>query len=84
MVSLVHLKDRKSHSNTTLVKVKQLWDQILLVLATYSNTTLVKVKSIYNPISIFFVNYSNTTLVKVKFRKGAFITSFAEFKYNSC
>ena len=48
MVSLVHLKDRKSHSNTTLVKVKSIYNPISIFFVNYSNTTLVKVKFKHN------------------------------------
>ena len=47
MVSLVHLNDRKSHSNTTLVKVKSIYNPISIFFVNYSNTTLVKVKYSY-------------------------------------
>ena len=72
------------NSNTTLVKVKYLWDLLNLLCLVYSNTTLVKVKFRVKKPAEGSQNNSNTTLVKVKYNSFSYGTDIEEFKYNSC
>ena len=71
-------------SNTTLVKVKYLWDLLNLLCLVYSNTTLVKVKFRVEKPAEGSQNNSNTTLVKVKFIYLKNFINFFLFKYNTC
>ena len=75
---------RHINSNTTLVKVKYLWDLLNLLCLVYSNTTLVKVKFRVEKPAEGSQNNSNTTLVKVKFIYLKNFINFFLFKYNTC